>query len=215
MGGAPIWFRGSRQSRVSDNPHRAGLIGSSGSTVRRGTTGRWWCRCLAATRKGRCPSRWSATCRSHGGCGTGSAADGHALVGTASMGHLQAARGCSRSTSLSLPVRGVVLPTRTGAGLYNVRLRHVAVISRYPPDFRATDRQPTSNAIRSFPGLDSTDATKVPGHRPRMRCEAILSRPALAVGYAAKGADPCGSGAPVSRRNWQGKRIHEGRAGRK
>lgn len=177
MSGAPIRFRGSRRSRVSDNPRRAGLTGSSGSAVRRDTTGHRWCRCLATARKGRCPSRWSVTCRSHGGCGAESAADGRALVGTAIMGHLQAAPGCSRSTSLSLPVRGVVLPTRTGAGLYNVWLRHVAVISRYPPDFRAVDRQPTADAIRSFPRLDSADATKAPGHRPRIRCEAILPRP--------------------------------------
>lgn len=153
MSGAPIRFRGSR-SRVSDNPRRAGLTGSSGSAVRRDTTEHRWCRCLATARRGRCPSRWSVTCRSHGGCGAESAADGRALVGTTIMGHLQAAPGCSRSTSLSLPVRGVVLPIRKGRAstTYGCGTSLCPIgTRRFPRDRSATNLERNSVFLRAGP----------------------------------------------------------------
>lgn len=215
MGGAPIRFRGSWWSRVSDSPCQAGLIGSSGSAVRRdyrslpvrvpGSNAEgavpkpmvremsqsWWTR-------HRIRSGWTRVGRDrdHGSSSSCARLLAFNIVGLAS------------------PRSGAANPD--GTGLYDVRLRHVAVLNRDPPDFRATDRQPTLNAIRSFSGLDHR-RYRGPGYRPRMRCEGDpASLPALAVGYAAKGADLCGSSAPgVSSWDWQGKRIHEGQAGRK
>jgi len=161
MGGAPIRFRGSRRSRVGDSPRRAGLIGGSGSAVRRDATGRWWCTCLAATREGLVPrpavremsQLWWALHRIRSGW---TRVGGDRDHGPSSS--------CTRSPAFDVvalaSARGAA---NSGAAAYlcDVRLRRVTVIHRYPRHFRVADRRPTLNLIRTFVGLISTDA---PGH---------------------------------------------------
>ena len=161
MGGAPIRFRGSRRSRVGDGPRRAGLIGGSASAVRRGTTGRGWCTCLAATPEGPVPrpavremsQSWRARYRIRRGW-------------TRIGGDRDHGPSSSRTRSTAFDV-GALASSRgaanSGAGAYlcDVRLRRVAVIHRYPRHLRVAARRPALNLIRAFVGLMSTDA---PGH---------------------------------------------------
>jgi len=161
MGGAPIRFRGSRRSRVGDSPRRAGLIGGSGSAVRRDTTGRWWCTCLAATREGPVPKPavremsqlWWALHRIR---------SGWTRVG-GDRDHWPSSS-CTRSPAFDVVAlassRGAA-NSGAGAYLYDVRLRRVAVIHRYPRHLCVAARRPTLNLIRTFVGLISTNA---PGH---------------------------------------------------
>lgn len=159
MGGAPIRFRNSRRSRVGDGPRRAGLSGGSGSAVRHDTTGRWWCKCLAAAWEGPIPKpavremsqSWWALHRIR---------SGWMRVG-GDRDHWPSSR-CTRSPAFDVVAfassRGAA---NSGAGTYlhGVRWRRMAVIPRR--HLRVAARRPTLNLIRTFVGLISTDA---PGH---------------------------------------------------
>jgi len=159
MGGAPIRFRDARRSRVGDSLRRAGLIGGSGSAVRRDTTGRWWCTCLAGTREGPVPKPvvremsqlWWARHRIR---------SGWTRVG-GDRDHWPSSS-CTRSPAFDVVAlansRGATDPG-AGAYLHDVRLRRVAVIHRYPRHLRVAARRPTLNLIRTFVGLKSTDAS--------------------------------------------------------
>lgn len=162
MGGAPIRFRDApRRRRVGESPRRAGMIAGAGSVVRRDTTGRWWCTCMAATREGLVPKP-AVREMSQSWCALYPIRSRWTRVG-GDRDHWSSSS-CTRS-----PVSDVVAlvssrgAANSGAGAYlhDVRLRRVVVIHRYPRHLRVAAWRPTLNLIRILVGLISTDA---PGH---------------------------------------------------
>lgn len=161
MRGAPIRFRDARRSRVGESLRRAGFIGGAGSAVRRDTTGRWWCTCMAATREGPVPKP-AVRAMSQSWCALHPIRSGWTRAG----GDRDHWPSSSRTRS---PVSDVVAlvssrgAANSGAGAYlhDVRLRRVVVIHRCPRRLRVAARRPTFNLIRIFVGLIATDA---PGH---------------------------------------------------